>query len=118
MGAAVERHAETGRVSDAAAADVVGRLDHEITSPGGSQSSCRRNSRSAGADNDRIEGAGRRGCGICRTRGERGRGRKEQTAAQKGHTLHYACGSIWSARPGCAQIASRAAAGQMCFGLI
>src|SRR5215469_18355861 len=117
MRAAIERHAEACRVSDAAAADVIGRLDHEIAPPGCSQSPCRRNSGGAGPDNDRIQRAARRrDRGKCRTRSERGRGRKQRTAAQRRHTLHYACGwclDLVGSPHMRAQFASTAVAGQM-----
>src|SRR4029077_20187122 len=93
MRTAIEWHAEACRVGDATAADVIGRLDHEIAPAGRSEPPCSGDSRGAGADNDHIKrAAGRRDRGECRTRGERGRGRKKRTAAQRRHTFHYTCG--------------------------
>src|SRR5215472_854971 len=117
MRAAIERHAEAGRVGDTVAADVIGRLDHEIAPPGCGETSRRCDSCGASADNDRIEGAaGRRGRGKCRTCDECGRGCKQRTAAQRGHTFHYACGrclDVVGSPHVRAHIASTAAAGQM-----
>ena len=70
MGAAVERHAECLGVGDAAAADMVGRLDQHIAPPGGGDAARRGDAGGAGADDDDVDRGRRR---LRRGRGGRTR---------------------------------------------
>ena len=85
MGAAIERHAEGLRVGDAAAADVIGRLDHHEAALGGGDTARRRDAGGAGAHDDDIDVARGRNGAEGGARRERGGAGEEGTAAQCWH---------------------------------